>query len=112
MKQERPDGTAKFRAVDHFSWSHAGKGKAGSVNGHTATCEKLKHDTLDCLVLAMSSFKEKVSEVPHLYKADIDAAFRRVPIKPEHRWACGVAFRLKDMVCSLDAFVHHLAVLP
>ena len=25
-------------------------------------------------------------------QADIDAAFRRIPVAAEHRWACGVAF--------------------
>ena len=25
-------------------------------------------------------------------KIDIDAAFRRIPLKPAHRWAAGVAF--------------------
>ena len=31
-------------------------------------------------------------------QADIDSAFRRVPVAPEHRWACGVAFKLKGKV--------------
>ena len=30
--------------------------------------------------------------VPGLLKIDIDAAFRRIPLKPAHRWAAGVAF--------------------
>ena len=33
-----------------------------------------------------------------MFKADIDAAFRRIPVKPAHRWACGVAFRVMGRV--------------
>ena len=46
-------------------------------------------------------FVEVLGVIPGLFKADIDAAFRRIPIKPAHRWACGVAFRVKNKVfCS------------
>ena len=31
-----------------------------------------------------------------LPKADVDSAFRRIPIKPAHRWACGVAFKVGE----------------
>ena len=37
-------------------------------------------------------------------QADIDSAFRRVPVAPDHRWACGVAFRVNDQVSRL--FLH------
>ena len=30
--------------------------------------------------------------VPGLIKVDVDSAFRRVPLLPEHRWAAAVAF--------------------
>ena len=36
--------------------------------------------------------------VPHLWKADIDSAFRRVPVKPEDRWLCGIAFMVDGQV--------------
>ena len=75
--------------------------------------EKLKHDTIDQLEGAMKSFVDMCSEIPWLCKAclvseprpastsllcfclqaDIDAAFRRIPVKPEHRKWCGVAFK-------------------
>ena len=29
---------------------------------------------------------------PHLWKLDIDSAFRRVPLAPDDRWASAVAF--------------------
>ena len=37
-------------------------------------------------------------EVPSLFKADVDSAFRRIPIAPEHRWAAGVAFKVNGQV--------------
>ena len=39
-----------------------------------------------------------VSQVPALWKLDIDAAFRRVPLQPSHKWAAGVAYKLKNEV--------------
>jgi hypothetical protein len=40
----------------------------------------------------MTQFREDVHETPHLWKADVNSAFRRVPLKPSHSWAAGVAF--------------------
>ena len=34
VEQVKNDGSKKYRAVDHFSWS-SDNGKDGSVNGHT-----------------------------------------------------------------------------
>ena len=31
-------------------------------------------------------------------KADVDAAFRRIPIKPDERWMCGIAFMVDGQV--------------
>ena len=42
-----------------------------------------------------------MGEVPGLWKADIDAAFRRIPVRPEHRWACGIAFMVGKQVCLI-----------
>ena len=66
--------------------------KEGSVNGHVCPSEKLCHDTLDKLALAMQFYVTVMGIIPGLLKADIDSAFRRVPVCEAHRWACGVAF--------------------
>ena len=100
VAQERPGGEVKVRAVDHFSWSAGHEGKAESVNGHVAPGEKMTHDTLDTLAQVMSEFFDRVGEVPGLLKADIDAAFRRIPIMPGQSWACGVAFLVAGLVQS------------
>lgn len=93
-----------------------------SINGHSAMPEKICHDHLDDLALAMQAFYELNNQVresgwlstaarsvlrrppfgvpfvrvlfqaPGQWKADIDAAFRRVPIREAHKWAAGVAY--------------------
>ena len=47
------------------------------------------------------AFVAIVGVVSGFIKADVDSAFRRVPIKPAHRWAFGVAFRVLNTVRSL-----------
>eukprot|EP00973_Karenia_brevis_P046228 6409325-Karenia_brevis.AAC.2 len=58
----------------------------------------------------MRIFKKRTGGVPGLYKADVDSAFRRVPIFPGHRWACcmaflhkGVAHCAEQLACPLGA---------
>ena len=93
--QARPDGSIKLRAVDNFSWSPSDRGKDGSTNGFTVMQEKMTHDTIDSLAEASSLFVERTGTVPALLKADIDSAYRRIPVKKEHRWVAGVAFKAK-----------------
>lgn len=106
----RPDGTAKVprrppaplirgppparqvRAVDDCSAAHLNKG--------TEPQERMKHDTVDALFDACRKLARRVSRAPtpralcpvqaplgplELFKADIDSAFRRIPLRPEHR---------------------------
>ena len=42
-------------------------------------------------------------DIEYVLQADIDAAFRRIPIKPEHRWASGVAFKINGKVVAKNA---------
>ena len=108
--------------MDHFSWSAFGENKDGSVNGYVNPCEKMKNETIDkftqvrsCVSWALGGvgwplpkvlelFKKEVGHVPHLWKADIDAAFRRIPIKPEERWMCGIAFMVDGQVFATVDF--------
>jgi len=111
--RDRPDGGAKIRAVDHFSWSSDGgrsrkRRKTHSVNGQCELPEKLSHDHLDALAAAMTVFVEcaggplkggagrrpharrvarQVGETPALWKADVDAAFRQA----RGQNVCGIA---------------------
>ena len=106
VRQSKTDGSIKLRAVDNLSWS-AGwvKDRAAmkewSVNGHAVPSEKLKHEALDELCSVLEAFVELTDHCPGLWKADIDAAFRRIPIRADQRWACGVAFRAHGKVCPL-----------
>ena len=108
VAQDKPDGRVKIRPVDNFSWGAHAEGEQGkmskkarkvrSVNGYTALNVKIRHDTLDDLVELMSEFKKTLHKVPGLFKVDIDAAFRRVPVRVQDRWACAVAFKCEEQV--------------
>ena len=109
----RPDGSVKIRAVDHFSWSHRGAGparrtrrevKVSSVNGHYTPDMQITHEHLDDLHVVMRRFHCRLGRVPWLFKADIDAAFRRVPVRESHKWAAGVAYLFED---EIWASIHH-----
>ena len=50
-------------------------------------------------------FVAVLGEIPGLFKADIDAAFRRIPIKPARRWACGITFRALNKVRTFALFL-------
>jgi hypothetical protein len=90
-----------------MSWSAAGPSckkrsrkevKSASINGKCTIPEKISHDHLDDLAAAMHSFFALTGEVPSLWKADIDAAFRRVPIIWEHIAAAGIAWILAGVI--------------
>ena len=89
-KGQKPDGSSKVRPVDDET-------RAG-VNGSTQPCERLQVDGIDVFIQAITLFVSLFSVIPLLSKADIDAAFRRVPIQPAHRWASYIAFKRRSKV--------------
>ena len=101
VSQQKADGTTKVRPVDHLSWSPSRR-KDGSVNGFTAPTESWQHETVDDLARAMEAFVDLEGELPGFWKADIDSAFRRIPIHTSHRWTSGVAFKHGGQVRGLD----------
>ena len=58
---------------------------AAGINGATAPQEKMSHDTVDALFEAARIFQEVAGRAPALWTADIDAAFRRVPVRAERK---------------------------
>jgi hypothetical protein len=81
-------------------------------------CEKLKHDHLDYLLSAVGVFLSLTAAIPGwliclwrrfvvacvfvsgLFKVDVNAAYRRLPVAPEHRWAAGVVYRFRNQVMA------------
>ena len=68
----RPDGSAKLRPIDNFSWSHQGAArrkrkrsevKEQSINGQFTQADKIKHDHLDELLGAMRVHHDEVGQV-------------------------------------------------
>ena len=103
ISQLRLDGSVKLRAIDHGSWAPDDEGREGSLNGFTSVADSLSHHTLDHLGVALKTFYDYMGEVPHLFKADIDSAFRRIPIARNQRKFCGIAFKHggKVSACSV-----------
>ena len=81
----RADGTQKLRAVDDFT--------RGGCNPCTAASEKLHYDNLDVFIASLRAMAKQHSTALELWKADIDAAYRRVPVAPEHRKFAWVVFK-------------------
>ena len=97
VAQQKADGSRKIRPIDNYSWSMAPGNKKvkkmHSVNGSTFTEQVVRHDSLTELGKAMRKLEECIDGAPALFKADIDSAYRRLPIKPNERWASGVAIK-------------------
>ena len=102
--QDKPNGAVKVRPIDNFSWSAlrpAGLGqlarkrkiKEASLNGHCLPSEAIHHDHLDSLLRAMTVGRELSGKAYGMFKADIDSAYRRIPICGQHLWACAVVFK-------------------
>ena len=116
ISQTKADGSIKNRCIDNFSWAPGRGQQEESVNGYTCPEEKHSHHRLDRLIAGectgqagrkcahvhiegMRTLKNGTGKMPGIWKADIDSAFRRIPIKPSHRWAAAVAFQAKGKVC-------------
>ena len=116
--QNKPDGSIKVRPIDNFSWSAikpTGMGqlerkrkiKAASLNGHCIPCESIHHDHLDSLLKAMAMGRELSGQTYGMFKADIDSAYRRIPICSQHLWTCAVAFK-----CCGEVYVSQHRAMP
>ena len=73
----KADGSIKIRPIDDM--------RRSKVNAATCASEKLKCDTIDALMDAMRATALAAQEEIGLFKADIDSAYRRVPILPRDR---------------------------
>ena len=80
----KADGRLKLRAVDDES--------GNGVNECAQQTAKLTVDGLDSIVAAILLFIQITGTMPCLWKADVDAAYRRIPILPRDRWASWVVF--------------------
>ena len=81
----RDDGSVKLRAVDDET-----------ANGNNGACqpqEQLWHDSIDELLAIIARTQCASGQIPKLWKADVDSAFRRIPIKAAHRHLMWVVVR-------------------
>ena len=84
VEQQRPGGKTKLRLVDDLSRS--------GINSSCRPAEKLRTEGIDHLFAVAQLFHRASGRVPALFKADIDAAYRRIPLAPCDQWAAWVVF--------------------
>ena len=78
-------GEPKLRAIDDFSRS--------GVNAATQPCERLRCDSLDQFFAVLQSMEKRFAGMKMaLFKADIDSAYRRVPVRAQDRKHAAVVF--------------------
>lgn len=84
----RANGEPKLRAVDDFSRS--------SINAATTACEKLHCDSLVDLFAIMREMVKMMGSSLALFKSDVDSAYRRVPLRPEHRRYAAIVYKTDE----------------
>jgi len=92
----------KIRPIDDMSRS--------GINGACQPGEKLSYDGIDMLLGAAAKFIKETNVVPMIWKADIDAAFRRIPLAQEQLFASWVVFLLNGVPHVAGSFLkqwHH-----
>lgn len=104
----RADGTPKLRPVDDFTSS--------GCNIATFPGEKLVYESLDHFLAALRRAGDLMGDGLSMWKADIDSAYRRIPVLPAHRpfawvvflWAgCAFAAQHVGLPFGSVASVHH-----
>ena len=75
------------------------------MNGLVDMPGKISHDHLDSLLELVREFKERCGQIPALWKADVNAAFRRIPLRPDHAWAAGMPVVLFQLAVSFSLCV-------
>ena len=80
----KADGTPKLRPVDDFSRS--------GCNAATFPGEKLVYESLDHFLAAIRMASVCLGISLSMWKADIDSAYRRIPVLPAHRQFAWVSF--------------------
>ena len=86
----RENGEVKLRAVDDET--------ASGTNPACRPQEKLHNDQPDAFASVIARLVAVTGCLPHLWKADVDAAYRRVPVRADHRWLVWIAFLLNGQV--------------
>ena len=94
IQGKKPDGSPKVRPIDDLTRS--------GCNAATETTEKLSYESLDALLTVLRALEKAVGSDLTLWKADIDSAFRRIPLLKEHRQYANIAFLHKGNVVTAE----------
>ncbi len=66
-------------------------------NAATAPTEKLRCDTLDAFYILLNEMSLRTRDDIAMWKADIDAAYRRAPIKKAHHELSAITFKQRGV---------------
>ena len=97
VEQAKPDGSTKPRPCDDMSES--------GLNPCLQTVERIQMHGVAHLKACIAKFMMLTGLCPCLWKADIDAAYRRIPVYASHRCLLGVVFMVKGVIW----FAQHIA---
>lgn len=67
-------------------------------NAATETLEKLSYESIDAFLAVIREMGAVIGRELEPWKADIDSAFRRIPVRPDHREFSHITFRCRDQV--------------
>ena len=81
--------------------------RRSGCNEATATSEKLTYESMDLFLQTIREMEQRVGKELSFWKADIDSAFRRIPIRPQDREYSYIAFRYNGNV----VVAKHLALM-
>ena len=65
-------------------------------NASTTTVEKLKYESMDSYLALLREMGKKVGKDLELWKADIDSAFRRIPVMPSRHEFAYIVFKTQS----------------
>ena len=80
------------------------------VNKACQPSEHLHYEGIDLLLAMASRFVQTTGKLPSLWKADVDSAFRRVPIWHGHRFAAWVVFLVLGIPYAAGPQYRHVCV--
>ena len=75
---------------------------ACGTNGCCRPSEKLANDSMGFLVECAGVLSAQRADPPVLWKLDIHSAYRRIPIRPDHRWLAWVVFMVSGCCIAAD----------
>ena len=109
MSGTKPDGSTKVRPIDDmtrcvlfhlhvFAVTLCAHLQRSGCNAATAPSEKLAYESMDRFLQSIQAMEKTIGKNLSFWKADLDSAFRRIPIRPKDREFSHVVFKYNENV--------------